>query len=1260
MTTSWTTPLPSTTVDCATTPAWLDRRARETPDHAALVTGDRSFTFSELRDEVRRTAAAMIARGVRTGDHVAIWSTNTWHWVVAALATHYAGAVLVPVNTGYTGREVEDILARTRASVLFAMTELGGVDPIGNLDRTALPALGHIVCIPLPDSTAAAGPGCSTWADFCSGARAPMREVDARAAAVCPDDISDILFTSGTTGRSKGVVCTHRQSLAASASWAQTGTLSAADRYLCVNPFFHNFGYKAGILACLQTGATLVPQQSFDPERSMRTIQDLQITVLPGPPTLYQALLDHPARSRYNLASLRFVVTGAAMVPVVLIERIQRELDIDIVLTAYGLTEASGFGTMCRPGDDPVTVATTCGRPIADFEIRIANPDSSGAGEVLLRGPNVMVGYLDDPAATAEAIDVDGWLHTGDVGVLDEAGNLTITDRLTDKYISGGLNVYPAEVEQTLAQIEQIASAAVIGVPDERLGSVGCAFVVLRPGCTLDEQSVIAHTRAQLAGFKAPRSVVFLDSLPRNAAGKVLKNLLRHTHARSAVPTAGLTPGGLGGPPFGTVENWIADAWQTLLSIDRPGRLDRFTDLGGNSLSAVELSLMLQQQFGVTMSIDRFASQPTIAALAQDLQGGGHRRQPVVELRHDGEGPIFIMVPGYGGHAWVYSRLAAALTGPCDVLAISPIDLAERRPSQSRVEIRNATLAAIEGRGRSGRPIVLAGYSFGSLIAVDLACWLAGRSVDVDHVVLIDPHPIDSRRPARSPRTRLREMLQMRSPRTFLAVRRWRHRDTAGSRIEDAVLRPEQSQAVRKLEEDVERFSAHLRNAYLDGSIWLPDIPVSMVQSEQKVDEFRSATAVFGTPIERVATRVLEGLDHRALMEDSHGVGRLAEWVDQISFGGHDVAPVARDLSQIHLRRLGFDPAPELAEVRSSTGVQVLRTPFGASAYVLTRYDDVKMMLADHERFSTSPPWITSDPRSLQTGPTDELRAGNLMVLDPPAHTRLRRMLAGQFTARRMKFLQQRITEIVNDRLSAMERAGGPLDLVENFALPIPSLVICELLGVPYGDRAEFQRRGVREFDMNISMDERATIARESRDYMAGLVAGARRSPGSDILGMLVREHGAELTDAELTGMASLLLLAGHDTTANTVEELLRWLSILQTGQTRFTTTDVEVSGVVIPARQPVYASMPAANRDPRFIDDPDSLDIRRGATGHLAFGHGIHHCLGAPLARMQMSIALPALLRRFPGLALAEPFDEVSFRTFHFIFGLGSLEVTW
>jgi acyl-CoA synthetase (AMP-forming)/AMP-acid ligase II len=304
-------------------------------------------------------------------------------------------------------------------------------------------------------------------------------------------------------------------------AWAELGELTSADRYLVINPFFHSFGYKAGILACLLTGATIVPQRVFDVVEAMRLVAAERITVLPGPPTIYQTMLDHPDRDDVDLSSLRLAVTGAATVPVVLVERMQNELELDAVLTAYGLTEAV-VATMCRTDDDASTVAHTCGRPAAGFELRI----DPAAGEVLLRGPNVMLGYLDDPAATAAAVDAGGWLHTGDVGEVDDRGYLTITDRLKDMYICGGFNVYPAEVEQALARLPGVAESAVVGVPDKRLGEVGKAYVIRRDPA-LSVEDVRGHCLRELANYKVPREIEFRPDLPRNPSGKVLKRLLR-------------------------------------------------------------------------------------------------------------------------------------------------------------------------------------------------------------------------------------------------------------------------------------------------------------------------------------------------------------------------------------------------------------------------------------------------------------------------------------------------------------------------------------------------------------------------------------------------------------------------------------------------------------------------------------------------------------------------------------------------------------
>lgn len=390
----------------------------------------------------------------------------------------------------------------------------------------------------------------------------------------------------------------------------------------------------------------------------------------------------------------------------------------------------------------------------------------------------------------------------------------------------------------------------------------------------------------------------------------------------------------------------------------------------------------------------------------------------------------------------------------------------------------------------------------------------------------------------------------------------------------------------------------------------------------------------------------------------------------------------------LHMRRAGFDPAPELSALRDDEGVRKVSTPFGIDAWMVTRFTDVREVLGDSARFSNAR--TASFRPQGQIELSDEqitaMRAGNLLSFDPPEHTRLRRMLTPEFTVRRMRRLEPRITDIVDQHLDAMERRGSPADLVTDFALPVPSLVICELLGVPYADRADFQRRTNGMLDLSAPIEERVALQLESRAYMADLVAKTQADPGEELLGMLVREHGDDLTTDELIGIGGLLLLAGHETTSNmlslgtlallrhpdqlellrkepsridaAVEELLRWLSIVHSGTAKLTTTEVELAGQRIPAGELVMCVLPSANRDPELLADPDRFDIERGAPGHVAFGHGVHHCLGAPLARMELRIAFPALFRRFPGLR--EAGAPADFRSFHVVYGLRTLEVAW
>jgi acyl-CoA synthetase (AMP-forming)/AMP-acid ligase II len=508
-----------------TIPAVVRDAAAKFGSSEALVDGDLRLGFDALLKRVQTVARAFVAHGVRAGDRVAIVLPNTHHWVLTALGALYAGATLVPVNTRFTAAETVDLLVRSRAKALVVAADFLGADRHAAIVATGaeLPDLGTVVRVPL-DQPYRAAPDTLSWDEFLALAeRVPLADAEARADAVRPDDVSDILFTSGTTGRSKGVLSAHRQVVDVAAAWADCGQVTADDRYLVINPFFHSFGYKAGIVVGLLTGATIVPQAVFELRTTLELIERERISVLPGAPTVFRSILHEPTRPSRDLSSLRLAVTGAAPVAASLVRSMGSDLGFETVLTAYGLTEAVVV-TMCRPGDEADLISSTSGRATAGLEVDV----QGSPGEILVRGPNVMLGYLDDPEATAKAIDDDGWLHTGDLGTLDEDGNLAITGRLKDMYICGGFNVYPAEVEHALTELAGVRDAAVVGVRDERLGEVGKAFVV---ATGLTEEAVLAFCRERLANYKTPRFVEFLDELPRNASGKVLKRLLTEENA---------------------------------------------------------------------------------------------------------------------------------------------------------------------------------------------------------------------------------------------------------------------------------------------------------------------------------------------------------------------------------------------------------------------------------------------------------------------------------------------------------------------------------------------------------------------------------------------------------------------------------------------------------------------------------------------------------------------------------------------------------
>lgn len=526
------------TTDEKTIPRLVLRAAEEFGDATAIEDGDTKLSFEALAQAVLRSASAFIAAGVEPGDRVAIWGPNVHEWIVAAVGLQAAGAALVPLNTRLKGGEAGYILEKSGARILCTVGDFLGTDYVdllqGALGRAGegrpvagLPTLERIVLM-RGDRDAA-----QSFEDFlAAGAGVSESAARERAAAVAPEDLSDILFTSGTTGKPKGVMTGHEQNLRAFAAWSEVVGLRSDDRYLIVNPFFHAFGYKAGWLSSILRGATILPHLVFDVPAVLERVGRERVSVLPGPPALYQSILAHPELASFDLSNLRLAVTGAAAIPVELIHKMRDVLGFETVITGYGLTEACGIATMCRHDDDPETIATTSGRAIPGAEVicmdDVGHEVPRGeAGEVVVRGYNVMQGYFADDAATAETVDSEGWLHTGDVGVMDERGYLRITDRIKDMFIIGGFNCYPAEIENALVARDDITMAAVIGVPDERMGEVGMAFVVPAPGNRPAPEEIIAWCRENMANYKVPRYVEVVDELPINAMNKVQKFVLR-------------------------------------------------------------------------------------------------------------------------------------------------------------------------------------------------------------------------------------------------------------------------------------------------------------------------------------------------------------------------------------------------------------------------------------------------------------------------------------------------------------------------------------------------------------------------------------------------------------------------------------------------------------------------------------------------------------------------------------------------------------
>lgn len=497
--------------------AWGDRVAID--DHGLLI------SFNELQAASRQVAGAMIAHGLKSGERFAIWAPNIHEWISVAIGGMMAGGVLVPLNTRYKGIEAGDILSRSNAKLLFTVSDFLDTDYPSLLGQHKPDCVEHTILL-----RGANGADLSLDEFLAESPSTTAADIDARIASLSGQDLCDIMYTSGTTGAPKGVMSSHGQVVAIFAAWSAAVGLAERDQYLIVNPFFHTFGYKSGWLTCLLTGATALPEPVFDAAAILQTIAEKNITMLPGAPTIFQSLLADANIKQTDLSSLRCAVTGAASVPEQLVRDMKQVLKFDEVYTGYGLTEC-GVVSICRKGDDFETIANTAGKPIAGIQVKVIDDNgtpvaASEVGRIMVKGYNVMQGYLDDVEATRAAIDSDGWLDTGDIGWQNEDGYIKITDRSKDMYICGGFNCYPAEIENLLLRHPSIIDVAVCGTPDERLGEVGCAYIVSKEGVQLATDELTSWSREHMANYKVPRKFLLVQELPRNASGKVQKFLL--------------------------------------------------------------------------------------------------------------------------------------------------------------------------------------------------------------------------------------------------------------------------------------------------------------------------------------------------------------------------------------------------------------------------------------------------------------------------------------------------------------------------------------------------------------------------------------------------------------------------------------------------------------------------------------------------------------------------------------------------------------
>jgi fatty-acyl-CoA synthase len=524
----------------------LDETVEKYPDNDCVVYVDRDFrlTYREFGQLVDRVAKGLMGLGLQRGDKLAVWATNVPHWVVMQFATAKVGVILLTVNTHYRTHELEYLLKQSETENLMLIESFRDNDYMGMVYEL-IPELrtqerGYLKSERFPSLKRVFFMGQEKHRGMYSipeimamGAMVTDEEYEARQAELDPHDVVNMQYTSGTTGFPKGVMLTHAN-VGNNGYWiGKNQAFTHRDRVCLPVPLFHCFGCVLGVLAAINHGATLVILEQFDPLSAMAAVDQEKCTAIYGVPTMFIAILEHKMFSRFDYSSLRTGIMAGSPCPVPVMRQVIEQMNMREITICYGLTEGSPVMTQTSTDEDIRHRTETVGRAMPGIEVRVVDPETNQEvargvqGEVVCRGYNVMKGYYKNPEATAKAIDAEGWLHSGDLGVMDEDGYLAITGRLKDMIIRGGENVYPREIEEFLYSMPGVSDVQVAGVPSRKMGEEVGAFIKLKPGASLEPEDIQDFCRGKISRYKIPKYVTFVEEYPMTASGKIQKFKLR-------------------------------------------------------------------------------------------------------------------------------------------------------------------------------------------------------------------------------------------------------------------------------------------------------------------------------------------------------------------------------------------------------------------------------------------------------------------------------------------------------------------------------------------------------------------------------------------------------------------------------------------------------------------------------------------------------------------------------------------------------------